>query len=413
MVKNKYLNIYLFLILIIFNQHINVQNARLRSSKIHKNINIQTEDKEGLTINLKKIHIPIEKQVAFLTKLQTQISTHKTSFIQSKKYKSNNKAIIPLSLIDEVQFIGQIEIGTPRQPLSVIFDTGSGNILILSNRCKSDICKNTASFKHNLSNTYTPLGDMIEIDFVSGGISGQLSKDDISIGGITIPQQSFGEILNEEGNIFQDAPFSGIVGLGYPDLAIPGINPVLDSLMKGKSLKKNIIGFSFNKEGGKTTFGYVDKNAYKGKIDYYKVIDKYYWTIEIKDIQLNGKSLGYCKDKICKAAIDTGTSLIAGPSDELNTLLNKILVDDYCIGIENAPVITFIFDNGKKYDLEPEDYILEFKQNDIKQCKALMMPVDVEEPHGPLWILGVLFMQKYYTVFDRDNNRVGFALANN
>jgi cathepsin D len=164
-------------------------------------------------------------------------------------------------------------------------------------------------------------------------------------------------------------------------MAAYGITPVFDNIINSKILKNNLMTFfySLNEEtDGQITFGYIDDTKYSGKINYFPVIDQYYWAIELDDIKYDGKSLGLCPNK-CKAVIDSGTTFITGPTKDLKVLLKAIPVENNCDGYENGGKLTFVF-KGDEYDLNTDEHIYRSDIMGISNCRAMMMPIDVPEP---------------------------------
>merc|ERR1719161_535685 len=288
----------------------------------------------------------------------------------------------------KTEYWGSIGLGTPTQEFTVIFDTGSGNLIVPGSNCTSMPCMDHHRFK--LSSTSQVVGKKgapLDIDpeqklestikFGTGKVHGSFVRDSLCLSPSSCSKVNFMTAIQETDEPFQDCDFDGIMGLGFADLSMgQGFN-ILDEL-KGVLPKQQVSVYLSDDSKSVINFGGYDQRLAASAVQWVPVSHQSYWQIGIDDIAFGDKKTGLCAN--CQVAVDTGTSLLAGPSSVIDQLQEQLKVEDY---------------------IDKSD----------DHCELSLMQLDVPPPRGPLFVLGDPFLRKFLTIYDREGPRVGFAVA--
>ncbi|XP_027388378.1 pregnancy-associated glycoprotein 2-like [Bos indicus x Bos taurus] len=337
------------------------------------------------------------------------------NFLEEQAYrlsKNDSKITIhPLRNYLDTAYVGNITIGTPPQEFRVVFDTGSANLWVPCITCTSPACYTHNTFNPQNSSSFREVGSPITIFYGSGIIQGFLGSDTIRIGNLVSLKQSFG--LSQEEYGFDGAPFDGVLGLAFPSISTKGAIPIFDNLWSQGAFSEPVFAFYLSKykpEGSVVMFGGVDHRYYKGELNWIPVSQPHHWLISMNHISMNGNIVA-CSHG-CQAFVDTGTSLIYGPTDlvtNINKLMNARLENSeyavLCDAVKTLPPVIFNI-NGIDYPLPPQAYITKDKNS----CMSIFQG-GLENLSPDNWLLGDVFLRQYFSVFDRKNERIGLAPA--
>ena len=307
------------------------------------------------------------------------------------------------------RYLVKLYVGTPPQEISALMDTGSTLFFVTSTHChENKNCKVNSYFDFAKSKSFKGTSLEVSQKYAAGELSGYIGFDNVIMNNIRVRNQSLA-LLNKTDTVDAFDSIGALIGISYPDESEPNGN-LFENMIEQKLLARNIIGYYINDEKkiGSITFGFLEDSKYKGKLHRVPVIGDHRWTIKVDEILINNKPTKICTQKFCKAMIDTGTSGISISKKIFNIFKDKIDIHENCEGYKNAPDITFVI-NGVNYTLKKEDYIIRHKDGKQISCENMIEGYDLTDDDD-VFLIGETFLNKYYTVFDRDTDSIHFAL---
>ncbi|NXK53873.1 PEPA protein, partial [Chauna torquata] len=309
-----------------------------------------------------------------------------------------------------------ISIGTPPQEFSVIFDTGSANLWVPSVYCSSLACTNHRRFDPVRSSTYRGTTTSVATWYGTGSMVGILGYDTVTVGGIQVQKQVFGLSQMEPSSFLAHVPFDGFLGLAFPSISSSGATPIFDNMMSQGLLSQDLFSIYLTpdeRNGSFVLFGGIDDTYFTGNLTWIPLSAQTYWQIKVDSITMYGRPIA-CPYG-CQAIVDSGTSLLAGPNPGVSNIQYEIgarrsasgLYMVSCSFIQRLPDIVFVI-AGTQFPLPPQAYI---RQLEDGSCMSGFRTYTLSTATGKLWILGDIFLRRYYSVFDRANSMVGLAPA--
>eukprot|EP00928_Gymnodinium_smaydae_P058210 TRINITY_DN4142_c1_g1_i1.p1 TRINITY_DN4142_c1_g1~~TRINITY_DN4142_c1_g1_i1.p1 ORF type:complete len:752 (+),score=118.19 TRINITY_DN4142_c1_g1_i1:140-2395(+) len=337
----------------------------------------------------------------------------------------------------KTSYSGVLRVGTPAQGFRVVFDTGSGNLVVPADRCQSESCLVHRRFNTSSSATATPIhsdgshveegeaGETVTIGFGTGEITGEFVRDKLCVisgeededakvnetnstavgSSVTTPSGPCLEMniivaVEMSTQPFKTFNFDGILGLGLGALAMSD-DFSLFGLLSQKLSSPRFSAFLTDGEDGEESemaFGGYNPERLLGPLSWAPVqmADLGYWIIEILAVRVNGEELDMCSDGTCRGVVDTGTSHLGIPAPydvQINDLLKTPAGDLLDCRLADAPEVQFEL-RGFNITINPSNYMRRLPLRDdvqVGSAHGVRLTPEASVVSAPTGKLGIAF----------------------
>ncbi|CAI4064831.1 aspartyl protease BAR1 SKDI_09G1460 [Saccharomyces kudriavzevii IFO 1802] len=356
---------------------------------------------------------------------------------------------------EQMYYATTLDIGTPSQQLTVLFDTGSADFWVMdssnpfcspksnpslyqnatyngSKITPSVDCSSMSTYNENSSSTYQDLDNgRFYIIYADETFSdGSWGKETVSVNGIDIPDIQFGLAK------YATTPVSGVLGIGFPRReSVKGYEgapdkyyPNFPQLLKSEQII-DVVAYSLflnspDSGMGSIVFGAIDESKFYGDLLTFPMVNEYPTIVDAPaTLAMTIQGLGAQNKSGCEretfmttkypVLLDSGTSLLNAPktiADKMASFVNASYSADEGIYILNCPDsaddIEYTFDFGDLQINVPLTSLILSPEVEGGYCGFAVQPTNDS------MVLGDVFLSSAYVVFDLDNYKISLAQAN-
>jgi len=370
---------------------------------------------------------------------------------ESDIHAADGSVVIPLQRLparktngvkdrDTSFYVGNITVGQPPQHLQVFFDTASGHVLLPHVACKNKTCLEHHRYspwasssavdinadgkpvqdgnriaKGRAKRTFATLG-FTQADLGEGVAKGVLVRDHVCLsvgqsgaqGHQACADLAVMAATQEDAMPFEAMPADGIIGLGLSGLSVSAFSNFYSRLMDSSHGMLPEFGMLLGDVEGKLIFGghHNQADSQAMQLEWLPILhpDEGFWQVEVLRLVVGGVTVERCAHG-CRAIIDTGSAHLGIQADKQDGILRSLksaqrLIGGRCTG----PDMNIELAGGLTLKLSAVDYS---DHACVPQLGALQVPE--ANSAGVLFALGTNVIRRYYTAFDWETPKVGFA----